>query len=101
MNISKKAENLIKEYAVCNYCLGRQFSNLGTGTTNYERGSTIKSYLTMEISHSKSDDNINILQQLSRSSSKMAKSLLLKWGITPEDTVICPICENFIYFTAV
>lgn len=94
MNISKKAENLIKEYALCNYCLGRQFSNLGTGTTNYERGSTIKLYLIMEISRSKSDDNVNILQLLSRSSSNKAKSLLLKWGITPEDTVTCPICDN-------
>ncbi len=38
---------IIERWHVCDYCLGRQFAWLGTGTTNRERGRSIKLALLM------------------------------------------------------
>jgi tRNA pseudouridine synthase 10 len=48
MDVITKAIDLLKQYPLCDYCLGRQFSILGHGLTNEERGRTIKQFLVLE-----------------------------------------------------
>lgn len=43
----EKSLRIIEGVQVCDYCLGRQFAWLGTGTTNQERGRSIKLALLM------------------------------------------------------
>ncbi len=96
MNLEEKALNILLNHAICDYCLGRQFSNLGTGTTNLYRGQTIKTYLAMNLSSSLSEENIQKLQILSQSGSVMAKNILRKENISPDNTQKCYICENYL-----
>ncbi len=94
MTLHEKALKLLKNHTLCDYCLGRQFSNLATGTTNLNRGKTIKDFLVMEFSTDLSEESVSILQCLSRSGSALAKKLLLKNGIQSEETMECYICED-------
>jgi tRNA pseudouridine synthase 10 len=94
MTLQEKALKLLKNNTLCDYCLGRQFSNLATGTTNLNRGITIKDFLVLELSTDLSEENLSILQCLSRSGSVLAKKLLLKNEIQPEETMKCHICED-------
>jgi len=96
MVLQEKALNILTNQALCNYCLGRQFSNLGTGTTNFHRGETIKTFLAMNFAASFSEDNIYKLQLLSRSGSEIAKNALRMKEIEPEHTQICFICEDHL-----
>lgn len=50
MKIFEIAKNVLKKYSLCNYCFGRQFSMLGYGLTNYQRGDAIKLCLVLEAS---------------------------------------------------
>ncbi|MHA1817210.1 MAG: tRNA pseudouridine(54/55) synthase Pus10 [Candidatus Heimdallarchaeaceae archaeon] len=94
MTLQEKALKLVKNHPLCDYCLGRQFSNLATGTTNLNRGKTIKDFLVMEFSTDHTEENMSILQCLSRSGSNLAKKLLLKNEIQSEETMECYICED-------
>ncbi len=94
MTLQEKALKLLKNHPLCNYCLGRQFSNLATGTTNLSRGKTIKDFLVMEFSTDLSEENVSILQCLSRSGSVLAKNFLLKNEMQSEETMECHICED-------
>ncbi len=94
MTLQEKALKLLKDNPLCDYCLGRQFSNLATGTTNLNRGMTIKDFLVLEFSTDLSEENLSILQCLSRSGSVLAKKLLLKNEIQSEETMRCYICED-------
>lgn len=94
MKLQEKALKLLKNHPLCDYCLGRQFSNLATGTTNLNRGITIKDFLVLEFSTDFSEENVSILQCLSRSGSVLAKKILLKNEIQSEETMECHICED-------
>ncbi|MBY9002067.1 MAG: tRNA pseudouridine(54/55) synthase Pus10 [Candidatus Heimdallarchaeota archaeon] len=94
MMLQEKALKLLQYYPLCDYCLGRQFSNLATGTTNLSRGKTIKDFLVMDVSTTLVDDQIQILQCLSRSGSDLAKKYLVKKEIQAEETMKCYICED-------
>lgn len=94
MKLQEKALKLLKNHPLCDYCLGRQFSNLATGTTNLNRGITIKDFLVLEFSTNLSEENVSVLQCLSRSGSALAKKLLLKNEIQSEKTIECYICED-------
>ncbi|MHA1200996.1 MAG: tRNA pseudouridine(54/55) synthase Pus10 [Candidatus Heimdallarchaeaceae archaeon] len=94
MKLQEKALKILKDNPLCDYCLGRQFSNLATGTTNLNRGITIKDFLVLEFSTDLSEENLSILQFLSRSGSVLAKKLLLKNEIQSEETMKCHICED-------
>lgn len=43
------AMNLLKNYPLCDRCLGRQFAKLGIGYSNADRGKSIKMVLLMDI----------------------------------------------------
>ena len=47
-SIYQKTIDLLKYYCLCNECLGRQFSYLGTATSNFERAHAILLGITME-----------------------------------------------------
>ncbi len=48
MDILDAAAQMLKEYPLCDHCLGRQFALLGHGVENAHRGEAIKLLLTME-----------------------------------------------------
>ncbi|MCS7095564.1 MAG: tRNA pseudouridine(54/55) synthase Pus10 [Candidatus Bathyarchaeota archaeon] len=48
MSILEKSLEMLKEYPLCDHCLGRQFAFLGTAMENEERGKAIKTILLME-----------------------------------------------------
>lgn len=45
----EKAERILKEYPLCNDCLGRLFARHGIGLSNYERGLMIKTLLAIKL----------------------------------------------------
>ena len=47
-SLYQKTIELLKYNYLCNECLGRQFSYLGTGTSNLERAHSILLGITME-----------------------------------------------------
>jgi tRNA pseudouridine synthase 10 len=96
MNLEEITFDILENHSLCDYCLGRQFSNLATGTTNLERGQTIKSFLAMKFTSSDLESNIAALQILSKSGSDLARNFLEKKGILPEETIDCYICENLL-----
>ena len=93
MEALRKAKKILSKYPICDFCLGRQFSNLGTGTTNEIRGKIIKEFLTM--AYSKNGDNLHFIERLARSGSELAKNLIRKEKgaiITEHET--CYICQD-------
>jgi tRNA pseudouridine synthase 10 len=42
------AQELIEAHTLCDNCLGRQFADLATGTSNAERGRSLKNTLAMK-----------------------------------------------------
>jgi len=47
--LADKVAEILRVYPICDACLGRQFSLLGTQTTNTQRGYSLKLYLTMQM----------------------------------------------------
>ncbi|NPD87126.1 MAG: tRNA pseudouridine(54/55) synthase Pus10 [Asgard group archaeon] len=94
MDLQEKTIQLLNNHSLCNYCLGRQFSNLATGTTNFIRGESIKMFLVMNFSKRITDDSINFLQALCKSDSEHAKMVLSKIKIIPKEKEMCFICKN-------
>jgi tRNA pseudouridine synthase 10 len=48
LKVLEKAQALLEKHPLCDHCLGRQFSMLGHGLTNGERGKAIKLLLVLE-----------------------------------------------------
>ncbi len=59
LNIAKK---IIKEGAICDHCLGRQFAKLSTGLSNDQRGKAIKLVLEMQASAEKEEELLKALK---------------------------------------
>ncbi len=96
MNLEEITFEILENHSLCDYCLGRQFSNLATGTTNLKRGQTIKSFLAMKFTSLDSKNNVAALQVLSQSGSDLARKFLEKKAILPKETSECYICENLL-----
>ncbi len=85
MTILDTARKIIKEGAICDHCLGRQFAKLSTGLSNDQRGRAIKLVLAMQAGAEK-DDTL--------------KEELVKSVETPQDPVFeygeykCWVCNN-------
>ncbi len=54
--ILEVARAILREGAICDHCLGRQFAKLSTGTTNLDRGRAIRLVLDMIASMSADND---------------------------------------------
>ncbi len=48
--VLKTANSILKEYKLCDHCLGRNFAKIGTRITNKERGEIIRTNLNIETS---------------------------------------------------
>lgn len=94
MNLQETARLMLEKYNLCDYCFGRQFSNLATGTTNLYRGQVLKTFLTMAHSSISSDQDKLILENLSKSDFTLAKKVLKKKDMVINPTEECFICEN-------
>jgi len=57
MNLIDHAIKVMSEGPICDSCLGRQFAKLSTGMTNKERGSAIRTVLSMSVSAESIDGN--------------------------------------------
>lgn len=104
MNIFEKVIEIYKEYFICLHCLGRMFSLLGTGTTNYERGSSLLLSMTMEnhrVYLSKNENHEEAISNLKTLAEKAkfhpAKSVLEREGIeckTITSSEKCYLCSD-------
>ena len=99
MSLLNKTSEILQKYQLCDYCLGRQFSNLATGTTNRNRGIIIKEFLTMNSVHKEEDEDLAFLQLISKSGGQLAKNTLKKKEKVPEATQSCFICQDKLEFT--
>jgi len=88
---------LLREYALCDSCLGRQFAMLGYGLTNEERGRALKLACTIEGSRVAKEENekgMEILRSLATNGfSETAAKTLEAAGIAVEKPgVTCYLC---------
>ncbi|WP_292487746.1 tRNA pseudouridine(54/55) synthase Pus10 [Methanohalobium sp.] len=88
MNLIEIARKIIQEGTICDHCLGRQFAKLSTGLGNYERGKSIKTYLTMEGDRLLKDENDDSLLKELAPISPIARRLT---DIEPENET-CWVC---------
>lgn len=99
MEVVKKATALLGQYPLCDYCLGRQFSMLGHGFTNGERGKAIKRLLILEGSKlllEKDEYGETLLRQVAVNGfSEVSLSTLQALGVEVElEETSCYICNN-------
>jgi tRNA pseudouridine synthase 10 len=99
LKIIEVAESLLREYALCDHCLGRQFAMLGHGLPNEERGRAIKLLLVLDGSRrlrEGDDSGRDILTSVAiNGSSKFAISTLNALGLPVEETeASCYLCEG-------
>lgn len=99
MEIIETAELLLRERALCNNCLGRQFAMLGHGLSNEARGRAILLLLVIEGSkriHEGDDSGKNILKYAANHGfSKLAITTLKSAGIIIEETEnSCYLCGD-------
>jgi tRNA pseudouridine synthase 10 len=99
VNILETAKNLLKNYTLCDNCLGRQFALLSHGLTNRERGEAIKLILTLEADRlllGGDEDGRALLEVIaSKGHSKVAAENLEERGVpTKKENERCYLCEN-------
>ena len=91
-DVLTKAKALLKEYSLCDRCLGRQFANLSTGLSNLTRGRSIKVLLALEASQGEGD--LSALRYLARTGFKPALLALEKMGLAPPKREACYVCHG-------
>ena len=96
MTLLEKARSMLKSHVLCDFCLGRQFSHLATGTTNEFRGKAIKTVLAMECSENFSEENLSILSVLAKSGSTISEKTLRKKEKNNVETEKCYLCEDLL-----
>lgn len=100
LEVLDKATALLDRYPLCDHCLGRQFSMLGHGLTNGERGQAIKRLLILESSRllGENDDvGMRLLQRLAgHGFSEVARATLHATGVEVEGEgeATCYLCGN-------
>ncbi|MEM7821806.1 MAG: tRNA pseudouridine(54/55) synthase Pus10, partial [Candidatus Aenigmatarchaeota archaeon] len=85
MNISKTAINVLGKWVLCDNCLGRIWAQLLSGTSNKERGKTIRRYVAMLID---SGEKIEINE-------KNLYGIKLRNFKNVTEKEECYICKNF------
>lgn len=91
------ATQLLRNTALCDRCLGRQFGNLLTGLTNKQRGFAFKVVLGLHGEWQKklgttSDANRDLLQILTRSGFTSVRDSPMDAVLPPHDTAECELC---------
>ena len=90
---------LIEKIHCCNSCLGRQFGNLLTGLSNAERGSAIKTFMTMEweVNHRLTkSDSIQYTSLLSKDFPIGVYSANRYFSDILPESISCGICQDFL-----
>jgi tRNA pseudouridine synthase 10 len=108
--LTQKIGDILHQYPICDACLGRQFSMLGTQTTNQQRGYSLKLNLTMqkhlEVQDAEGDGReqaIEVLRDLAVKGHHLPAAQILP-KISPEDQDAmatfegekfqCYLCDN-------
>lgn len=91
------ARELIEAHTLCDNCLGRQFADLATGTSNAERGRSLKNTLAMKahimITEGRREGRDLLKRLFSNGFSDVARATLEKLAIEPAvETRECEIC---------
>ncbi|MDH5794848.1 MAG: tRNA pseudouridine(54/55) synthase Pus10 [Candidatus Bathyarchaeota archaeon] len=98
MEIVEKAQRMLERYPLCDHCLGRQFAFLGYGMSDQERGTTIKTLLTMKahmLALSKDKKGISLLKMLAKNGSfSMAAQILRKLKRKSGEGETCYLCNG-------
>ncbi|PTD94036.1 tRNA pseudouridine(54/55) synthase Pus10 [archaeon SCG-AAA382B04] len=92
--ILEKSQEILKKHALCDNCLGRQFAQLGSGTTNQDRGESIKETLMMKADILiKEEKNPSEMKDLAKSFKKANKALERR-GYDRIQIKKCHLCKN-------
>ncbi len=99
MELSKKAQKMLKEHPLCDHCLGRQFALLGYDLSDQKRGETLKLMLTMKnhqlaLSGEK-EGLLNLRILASNGSFEMAAEILRNMRKRPRKKSECYLCQGF------
>jgi tRNA pseudouridine synthase 10 len=102
MDMLEKAQKMLDEHPLCNYCLGRQFALLGYGLANQKRGEALKLLLTMkahQLALNKNQIGITYLKKLaSNGSFDMAAQILKKLKKKTDGNKTCHLCDGSFDF---
>ncbi|MHA1594997.1 MAG: tRNA pseudouridine(54/55) synthase Pus10 [Candidatus Baldrarchaeia archaeon] len=100
-DILEKALDLLRNYVLCDNCLGRQFAYLGTGTDNRQRGAAIKLILTMEAHKMLEDGDVDRAKEILMTLAINGKCdaargvLSQKFPDCAVENLKCEICGDF------
>ncbi len=92
---SKIALNILKNNVLCTHCLGRQLALIGSGTTNYERGSAV--IISTIMNHLLEDEEKAIKSSKIFSKTKHSYAIETYKKLTGEEltpTEKCRLCEG-------
>jgi len=96
MEMLDKAQKMLKEYPLCDNCLGRQFAFLGYGLENRDRGQAIKTLLAMNAHRlvlTQNPEGYELLRILAENGgSQVAFSILRKHGYQCGERKKCFLC---------
>jgi len=97
--VLKVAAQLLKNYHLCDNCLGRHFANLAYGTTNAERGRALKNTLVLaahDIFLDGTKEGADLLKKIALNGmSEVARNTALRLGISiGSDKAACDLCEG-------
>lgn len=92
------AYRMLQKYALCDYCLGRQFARLLSGVGNKARGEALKVVLAMEANMKllmNDKDAANVLKIVAENGmNKYAKKLAKSLNYQINETKTCYVCEG-------
>ena len=98
MQILEKSRRMLRKYALCDHCLGRQFALLGYGLDDRKRGEAIKTLLTMrghQLALAGKKPGPSLLDILaSNGSFEMAAEILRRLGKNVGKREECYLCEG-------
>jgi len=96
LNLLEKAKQLVQDYTLCDHCLGRQFSDISTGTTNQKRGITIRKLLINDAITQSDNPDFLFEEALSKSGSIIVEDTLKKSEKTTEEATPCYLCQDLL-----
>ncbi len=92
-----EVETILGQYPLCDYCLGRLFGWLSTGMTNRNRGTSIKTVLSMiadEKLRRGDEQGIQLMKKLAENGMfEPARKRLAKENIPYDEKSICHLCS--------
>ncbi len=99
-DIMQQVKELIREFPICDRCLGRQFAWLSTNSTNEARGASLKLVMSMitdaALKDKNDEESRTILQSLAGNGMfTPAKSICEKHGLEFQNSGSCALCSIY------